>query len=271
MESRRLNAQNQDFQNQQQRELLRDQQRLGTQQGEMNLLGPNQLGPSSRLQSDRTFRRGVGIGAPVNWQFLLDELWRHGLRAEGWRVVNDRGRWWYWTPEESWMYYNYGSWVAYPGDGLYGGIVVDRREVSFPPGYPPDQWRLVYHNGRWWFWAPNRTWLYLSGDNWIRWWGHRENVAGARRAMERQSVGYRGNGYQSDGYQGDDGRDGVGRQPGESNATTSPDRTTLDRRPVPSAPPVSTSQPQQQPPAELNRSNNPDQSSDDAAPNSSNQ
>jgi hypothetical protein len=197
----------------------------------------------------------------MNRQFLLDELWRHGLRTDGWRVVNHLGRWWYWTPEESWLYYDGGNWVSYADDGLHRGGGVDRQEVSFPPGYPPDQWRLVYHGGRWWFWTPDRTWLYLSGDRWINWWGHRDNVAGARRGIERQSVGYRG----------DEGRDGVDRQPGDGSATTSPDRTMLDRRPKPSVPPVSTGQPQQQPPAELNRSDNPDQSPNDAAPNPNNQ
>jgi hypothetical protein len=30
-----------------------------------------------------------------------------------WRMVNQSGQWWYWTPQNTWMQYTNGAWVQY--------------------------------------------------------------------------------------------------------------------------------------------------------------
>jgi hypothetical protein len=61
---------------------------------------------------------------------------------------------------------------------------------------PANDWRLVAHNGVWWYWTPNNTWLYYRNSQWnayvpgdIR----RQQVQESRlRMRERYGVGYRG-------------------------------------------------------------------------------
>ena len=67
-----------------------------------------------------------------------------------------------------------------------------RRNVTLPVGYPADAWRLVLHDGRWWFWTPNRTWLYLSGGQWIDWSREAERLARQQGWDKPYGVGYRG-------------------------------------------------------------------------------
>jgi hypothetical protein len=30
----------------------------------------------------------------------------------------------------------------------------------------PDPWRYIYEEGRWWYWSPQRQWLYYEGNRW---------------------------------------------------------------------------------------------------------
>ena len=33
--------------------------------------------------------------------------------VNSWRMVNQSGQWWYWTPNNTWMYYNGNQWSPY--------------------------------------------------------------------------------------------------------------------------------------------------------------
>jgi hypothetical protein len=60
----------------------------------------------------------------------------------------------------------------------------------FPAGYPADDWRLVFHNGRWWFWTPRESWLYFDRGRWSDFRGG--PVARRERFDGRYGVGFRG-------------------------------------------------------------------------------
>jgi len=38
---------------------------------------------------------------------------RANVQTQDWRLRSDNGYWWYWTPQNTWMYYNNGNWVNY--------------------------------------------------------------------------------------------------------------------------------------------------------------
>jgi hypothetical protein len=149
----------------------------------------NQLAPGT------TFRNDPGLRAsrirPFDRGFVVDALRQRGFVTDDWRIVNQRGRWWYWTPEESWLYFDNGYWNPYQSGVMDRGATRYRGAVAFPPGYPEEEWRLVFHNGRWWFWTPNETWMYMQGGRWTD-WRDRRSLAERREARERYGVGYRG-------------------------------------------------------------------------------
>jgi hypothetical protein len=59
-----------------------------------------------------------------------------------------------------------------------------------------NDWRLVAHNGVWWYWTPSNTWLYYRNSQWNAYVPgdvRRQQVRESRiRARERYGVGYRG-------------------------------------------------------------------------------
>ncbi len=169
MESQRLNSLNRSYQSQQQRALSAERQRLN---------GPMQTGIS-------------GSGRVVDRQSAAADLRRLGLATEDWRIVNQNGRWWFWTPNKSWMYFDNGSWRDYRANNLGLAISGDRRTVTFPPGYAPEDWRLVFHANRWWFWTPNESWMYFDHG---RWNDYRASgpVVTRGQAENQYRVGYRG-------------------------------------------------------------------------------
>lgn len=60
--------------------------------------------------------------------------------ANDWRMVMHNGRWWYWTPNNSWLYRNGDRWTAYvPRNGpqYYGSAAVDRT-LRYQAGYRGD-------------------------------------------------------------------------------------------------------------------------------------
>lgn len=80
--------------------------------------------PSSAFQDDRAFDR-VGTVDPA--------------QPEDWRMVLHNGRWWYWTPNNSWLYYNRDRWAAYVprGPQYDGSAAVDSRR-RYQAGYRGD-------------------------------------------------------------------------------------------------------------------------------------
>ena len=213
MESQRLNALNQEYHNQQQRELTRDQQQ-GEQQNALN--GANQLDPSRGVGRGPAFQGDPALGErgvnqlapgqqvapayrglrlrgnqPFDRGLVIEGLRQLGQPGDDWRVVNHGGRWWYYTPDKAWMYYGDEGWVSHRAGNFRREGVDNRRDVSFPGGYPTDDWRLVFHGGRWWFWTPNQTWMYHRDGRWND-FRSRGPIAGRTQSNERYGVGYRG-------------------------------------------------------------------------------
>jgi hypothetical protein len=201
MESQRLNTLNQAYQDQQQRELSNEQQRLGAQGQPSDL---NELAPSAGLPSTGAVP-AFGTSRPLasapagavsitnstaNRNLIVDDLRQHGLAADAWRVVNQSGRWWFWSPENTWLYLDSGRWVAYRPENMDLHASPDRDSVSFPPGYAAEDWRRVFHHGRWWFWTPNNTWMYFRDGHWNDF--PQVATASDRGASSDYGVGYRG-------------------------------------------------------------------------------
>jgi hypothetical protein len=238
-ESQRVNALNQEYQNQQQRGLSTQQQRFDQQQtNDINQLAPNGRQPGLAPL-------GVGIHSPVNpvpdrnfggsapvydRGFIVNDLRQQGFAAEDWRVVNQNGRWWFWSPDNFWLYYNDGSnnngnkngWVAYRGNSRsQDSGSPARRNVSLPAGYPTEDWRLVQHDGRWWFWTPEQTWMYFNGGRWNDY-----SVDTNADGGSRYSVGYRGDNYRGNNLDPVQPRGVVGPiYDGNHGTTTNPIRT----------------------------------------------
>jgi hypothetical protein len=71
-------------------------------------------------------------------------------RPDQWRYTLDNGRWWYWTPENSWMYYDGSQWTNYqqpaagaavttgvvPYTSYYGGYNAPSYGYGYGYGYP---------------------------------------------------------------------------------------------------------------------------------------
>jgi len=125
------------------------------------------------------FDSRVRVGRPT--------IFPRNYPSDDWRMVNNGGRWWFWTPNETWLYYDNGNWVDYqPGVVTQSSVA----SVGFPPGYPQDNWRLVFHNDRWWFYSPERTWMVYDGGSWTN-FGNRQTVGfrGVEGENQRQFSG----------------------------------------------------------------------------------
>jgi hypothetical protein len=74
-----------------------------------------EAGPSLGRARDAGTNAYRGEGAHVNPQFSVGVGVAAG--AESWRYRSDNGRWWYWTPQNSWMRYgDDGQWTDYRAD-----------------------------------------------------------------------------------------------------------------------------------------------------------
>lgn len=59
---------------------------------------------------------------------------------------------------------------AMPGnDSPAGPHVFSWGQVSPnpPTGRPENRWRYRLYNGRWWYWANDRSWSFFNGDAWV--------------------------------------------------------------------------------------------------------
>jgi hypothetical protein len=213
MESQRVNALNQEYQRLQQREMTGNQMRPNEQRptNDVNQLVPaipgspppvaaqRPVNPSSpaahsRLGAGELNTSALGTAEnthPVSRPTAINGLRQLGYAADDWRIVNQSGRWWFWTPNNSWMYFNNGKWVDYQSRHPDGTILNGRRAVSFPPGYVAEDWRLVFHDGRWWYWTPNDSWMYLRDGTWNDYPAN-GRVAARGKTANRYSAGYRG-------------------------------------------------------------------------------
>jgi hypothetical protein len=56
-------------------------------------------------------------GTAMTNHISVDNQVRANIQTQNWRLCLDNGRWWYWTPQNSWMYYDNGNWVNYNAGG----------------------------------------------------------------------------------------------------------------------------------------------------------
>lgn len=62
-------------------------------------------------------------------------------------------------------------------------------------GATPDDWRMVQHKGRWWYWTPNNTWLYRHDNRWSAYippTGDRRADTRDLQSRRQYRAGYRG-------------------------------------------------------------------------------
>lgn len=70
-----------------------------------------------------------------------------------------------------------------------GGTTYDVADAT------ANDWRMVQHNGRWWYWTPNNSWLYRNGDRWTAYVPRNESQYRGSAAVDRTQryqAGYRG-------------------------------------------------------------------------------
>jgi hypothetical protein len=158
-------------QQQQQNMIDANQRQMQAQQQMNNAQRDRQRMDQNRSNSDndRSGRFGVNSRTGSQRAFRFDDrpefrigLQRRNFPLDDWRIVFNNGRYWFWTPHQTWVYYDNGNWVDFRP-----GIYIGRNEVLFPPGYPQDDWRIVTHRGRRWYYAPDNVWLYYDNGNWV--------------------------------------------------------------------------------------------------------
>jgi hypothetical protein len=97
-----------------------------------------------------------------------------GNRPDQSRYRFENGRWWYWTPQQTWLFYENGQWMNYgppaPYITSYGGSqVMPSTAYSYPvysSYYLPDYSDGVYvYPGYWYGWRP---WGWYARRGW--WW-----------------------------------------------------------------------------------------------------
>lgn len=61
------------------------------------------------------------------------------------------------------------AWAQLPADAPQRRQTFDEIRTAMRQLDParPNDWRYVYHNGRWWYWQPNNTWVIWNGSAWI--------------------------------------------------------------------------------------------------------
>jgi hypothetical protein len=182
-----------------QRRALDQQQHANQQLSEQQQLNQQQLNQRSQFQRNQFDPRAKqgrsaarqGFSRFPNRATAVDSLRQMIPQFDDWRMVERDGRFWYWTPERNWMYFNNGNWSAYDAGMANRQQSLTTDNLTFPTGLPRDDWRAVHHNGRWWYWTPDESWMYLHAG---RWNALRDQSTALRRERLRQryGVGYRG-------------------------------------------------------------------------------
>lgn len=203
MERQRLNALNRQSDQRQTVGSSDRQQQLNSPQGTSGVVpvAPQFAQPGVALPLKPTSAARVvpggsihGGNVVVDRGFVVNDLRRQGMLVDDWRVVDQNGRWWFWTPENRWLYYSADRWVEYPTEnrGSFAGL----QSAPVPSGFAAEDWRLVSHEGRWWFWTPNETWMYFRNGRWNDF--PPGGIVSTRSEPEsRYGAGYRGKRVQS--------------------------------------------------------------------------
>jgi hypothetical protein len=111
---------------------------------------------------------------------------------EGWRYTWSRGRWWYWLPEQRWMFWERGRWVDYTPtraspDQTPRPTFADGTVPAGQPGYPTGQtYSSAYPPAETYVWpCPIDRYRAARPDYGPGWgWGHGWNGQGYRWRSE---------------------------------------------------------------------------------------
>jgi hypothetical protein len=76
--------------------------------------GAAQTNAATNVNQQGIAAANAGVIAGPNGTLFTDN------RPNQWRYRYDNGRWWYWTPNNSWMWYNGQQWASFPQPGNAG-------------------------------------------------------------------------------------------------------------------------------------------------------
>ncbi len=80
-------------------------------------------------------------------------------RPDEWRYRYEHGGWWYWSPENHWLFYENGSWAQYSGgDASVNVNVQATAPVASDPNYS-------WYNNQWWYWKADH-WMLWDHERW---------------------------------------------------------------------------------------------------------
>ena len=92
---------------------------------------------------------------------------------------------------------------------------VGNPATAVPPYLAPatqsdNKWRFKYHDGRWWYWMTDETWVYHNNNQWVHY--DPATYAAQTRVAQPANSGYANNSYANNngssnyGYRGSRGR-----------------------------------------------------------------
>ncbi len=152
-----------------------------------NLGGPANAGPGANVGAGANIggpNAGVGANVEGNREGRVENGANvGGDRGERWRFRFDNGRWWYWSPENRWSYYDNGNWSEYQGPaytanyapetsggttdcaapaGGYGALPNSGGQTTYyQPNIDP---RYRFDNGQWYYQTDNGWLAYIDGQ-----------------------------------------------------------------------------------------------------------
>jgi hypothetical protein len=105
----------------------------------------------------------VASPGPVATAATVQPVAKVVVRTDPWRYRWYGGRWWYWTPENRWMWYGDGGWTTY--------VPAPAPAVVYSPGYvyPYGYYPYGYYGPRVavGVWGPRG---YVRAGRWGVWW-----------------------------------------------------------------------------------------------------
>ncbi len=157
----------------------------GTNAG-ANVGGPINVGAGANVGPRTDVGAGANVGGPgARAEGRLDTGNNVGTdRGEQWRFRMNNGRWWYWSPENRWSYYDNGNWTEFQGGQGYTanyapdtsggtgdcttpaggyGALPNADQNGYVTGLDP---RYRFDNGQWYYQTDN-GWLAYNDGQWI--------------------------------------------------------------------------------------------------------
>ncbi len=156
-----------------------------------NVTGPSNGGAGANIGGGANIGPNAGVGANANAgtnregrEGRFDNGANVGAdRGENWRYRFDNGRWWYWTPQNRWSYYDNGNWTEYQGQAYTANYAPDASggtvDCTTPAGgygaqqssggqttyYQPNiDPRYRFDNGQWYYQTDNGWLAYIDGQ-----------------------------------------------------------------------------------------------------------